>query len=287
MIKNNYLLQYKTVDQLMAEVLMSFKTYDANGMIDTSELLGEVRRINKSLGNKLRQNKEAMLYVEHGKVRLPLDFHILNLAIGCYDFTVTQRVIVGDQRDYRLTETVVPVAGCAPTCPEVVQPCVRLTSCGQSYEIVETKAYETYNYTSFGKIHIKPGNSVYQNCINTRFSCEQTAYIKNGFLYTNFDEGKVYIDYIGAMEDEEGNLLVLDHELINPYYEYALKRRILENFYIDGEDVAQKLNLIELRYKESKVVAETLVNTWELSEMKTAHDSNRAAMYQKYYYIFK
>lgn len=287
MIKNNYLLKYKTLDELMAEVLSSFKTYAANGMIDVADLIGEVRRINKSLGNKLRQNKEEMLYVEHGKVRLPLDFHMLNIAIGCYDYSVTQRVIAGDQRDYRLTETVVPVEGCAPTCPEIIEPCVRLTSCGQSYEIVETKAYETYHYTNFGRIKIEPGNSIIQGCLNTRFNCEQTAYIKNGFLYTNFDEGKIYISYMGEMEDEEGNLVVLDHDLINPYYEYALKRRILENLYIDGEDVVQKLNLIELRYKEARIIAETLVNTWEISEMKGVHDANREAMYQKYYYLFK
>lgn len=287
MIQNNYLLKYKTLDELLAEVMLSFKNYAANNMIDVSELIGEVRRINKSLGNKLRQTKETMLYVEHGKVRLPLDFHLLNLAIGCYDYSVTNKVLSGDHRDYRVTEQVVPVPGCTPTCPVEVSPCVRLTSCGQSFEIVETTAYETRHYTNFGKIQLKRSKLIDKHCINTNFYSDLTAYIQNGFLYTSFDEGKVYIEYMGEMEDEEGNLLVLDHDLVNPYYEYALKRRILENLYINGEDVIQKINLMELRYKEAKVTAESLVNTWEFSEMKGIHDANRQAMYQKYYHIFK
>ena len=41
--------------------------------------------------------------------------------------------------------------------------------------------------------------------------------IRGGWLYTNFDSGKVYLNYQGDMID--GNILVPDHELINEFYD--------------------------------------------------------------------
>jgi hypothetical protein len=43
------------------------------------------------------------------------------------------------------------------------------------------------------------------------------------------------------MENEEGDLLVLDHPYCNEYYEYALKQRILENMLFDGENVGHTI----------------------------------------------
>ena len=75
------------------------------------------------------------------------------------------------------------------------------------------------------------------------------AEIKDGFVITTFETGHVYISYQGAMEDSQGNLLVLDQPYCNEYYEYALKQRILENMLFAGENVAQQLGLIEGRLK--------------------------------------
>jgi hypothetical protein len=116
---------------------------------------------------------------------------------------------------------------------------------------------------------------------------EHIAYIKNGFLYTNIEHGNIFISYQGALEDEEGNLLVLDHPLINEYYEYALKARILENLYISGEDVAQKLQLIEQRLRPARNNALTVVNTPDFAEMYNVWKMNRRAMYIRYYDMFK
>jgi len=62
----------------------------------------------------------------------------------------------------------------------------------------------------------------------------------------------VYISYQGAMEDEDGNLLVLDHPYCNEYYEYALKERILENMVFAGENVGQQLALIAQKLRADK-----------------------------------
>ena len=110
--------------------------------------------------------------------------------------------------------------------------------------------------------------------------------MKGGFLFTTFDTGKVYLNYQGQMEDDQGQLLVPDHDLLNEYYEYALKARIMENLYLNGEDVAQRLSLIEGRLKAARNQSLSLVNTPNFREMYELWWKNRRAQYSKYYDMF-
>jgi hypothetical protein len=89
------------------------------------------------------------------------------------------------------------------------------------------------------------------------------------------------------MEDDNGNLMVPDHDLLNEYYEYALKLRIMENLYLNGEDVAQKMGLIEQRLKAARNQALSLVNTPNFKEMEKLWWTNRRSQYFKYYDMFK
>jgi hypothetical protein len=80
--------------------------------------------------------------------------------------------------------------------------------------------------------------------------------------------------------------MVPDHELLNEYYEYALKSRIFENLYLNGEDVAQRMQLVEQRLRGARNNALSLVNTPNFKEMEKLWWTNRKAMYGKYYDMF-
>lgn len=311
---NNYLLQYKTYDELLAEVMMDFKKWASNGMIDGSELIKVAQKINKRLGNKLRKEKQTILYVEKGRVRLPLDFYKHTAAAMCFDYKITQRVPTGSQREILATGNIadscnvqvgnIPFTGVEPV--QQLTPSVCFNQCGETYEILETTRSETRRYTHLGKLKIHMGKQMFYqlpkrehyeqsslqypaqpHALTHHAHCHE-AYIENKFLHTNFDEGKVYFSYLGDMEDDNGNLIVLDHPLVNDYYEYALKQRIIENLMANGEIIPQNLfQLIEARYKVARVEGESLINMPDFAEMELAHTLNRRAMYNKYYLIFK
>ena len=150
-------------------------------------------------------------------------------------------------------------------------------------QVVEKRKYETRTYDSFEPIRIATSTGK----IDATNDRDKVGYIKNGFVYTNVDEGRLFISYQGELTDDEGNLLVLDHPMINEYYEYALKQRILENLFIAGEDVAQKIQLIEQRLRAARNNALSIVNTPDFSEMYKLWQTNRKAMYSKYYDMFK
>lgn len=113
------------------------------------------------------------------------------------------------------------------------------------------------------------------------------GYLKSGFLVAGFDQGTIYVNYQSTMEDDDGNLLVMDHPTVNEYYEYALKQRILENLLMAGEEVTNKLNLIEARFKVSRNNALSYVNTPDFNELKKVVEANRKAMYHRYYKMFE
>jgi len=113
------------------------------------------------------------------------------------------------------------------------------------------------------------------------------GWLKGGFLFTTFETGKVYINYMGEMEDDQGQLMVPDHPLLNEYYEYALKKRIIENLALNGEDVAQRLQIIIPDFRAARNQALSLVNTPNFKEMEELWWQNRRAQYAKYYDMFK
>ena len=134
---------------------------------------------------------------------------------------------------------------------------------------------------------MKTSQSIECDCPNLYFNTPNQGWIKHGFLYTTFQEGKVYLNYQGSLEDDEGNLLVPDHDLLNEYYEYALKQRILENLFMEGENVSNKISLVEQRFRAARNNALSLVNTPNFEELKKLWWANRKAMYGKYYDMFK
>jgi hypothetical protein len=281
-------LQYRTFDQLLDEVATDFVTYSNEGMIEPAQLIKVAQRVNYDLGLRIHGTKEKVLDIEKKKTKLPSDFYVLNYAHLCGRYTVTQSVMSG-----RETENVILKNDLCRKCGQPDPQC----SCEKTYtvecktgenihvQVVEKRKYETRTYDTFERMHVATSTGKI-DALNDNAS-GRTGYIKNGFIYTNVDEGQLFISYQGALEDDGGNLLVLDHPVINEYYEYAMKQRILENLYINGEEVTQKMQLIEQRLKAARNNALSIVNTPDFAEMYKVWQMNRKAQYNRYYDMFK
>lgn len=279
-------IRYRTFDELLNEVYADFTTYSIEGMIEPGQLIKVAQRVSYDLGLRIHGTKEKILDIENKKTRLPDDFYVLNYAYLCGKYTVTSPVMAG-----RETENVILNSAYCSKCGEPDPEC----TCESTYtvecntgekifvQVVEKRKTETRTYETFSPLRIATSTGR----TDATNDSDYAGYIKNGFIYTNIEEGRVFISYQGALEDHDGNLLVLDHPMINEYYEYAIKQRILENLYINGEDVAQKMQLIEQRLRAARNNALTIVNTPNFSEMYKLWQTNRKAQYSRYYDMFK
>ena len=169
-----------------------------------------------------------------------------------------------------------------------IRPRVFMNCKGDSYELIQiVNAAQTRLYRVLVPLRMKASQNIECDCPNLYFNSTFEGWIKDGFLFTNFQTGNVYLNYQGALEDNDGNLLVPDHDLLNEYYEYALKQRILENLFMNGEDVSQRMSMIEQRLRAARNQALSLVNTPNFKEMEKLWWTNRRAQYNKYYDMFK
>lgn len=114
-------------------------------------------------------------------------------------------------------------------------------------------------------------------------SCGYKGQIKNGFLYTSVKCAKCFIAYQGELVDEEGNLLVLDHQEINTYYEDALKYEIFKNLWYSGEELEGKMKYAEDKMNKSRLRALSIVNMPNFMEIYETWKLNRKMAYSKYY----
>ena len=322
----NYTLKYRTFDQLLEDVTVDFSSLALENMIEPQQLIKLAKKLNYDLGLRINQQKEIILDVTHGKVKLPDDFYTFNFAYICGSFktSVGYDGFAGgtNMQEVRITDGRIPETysdfpaqvpdpcdTSQPTCccddkgnagvclvhnpqqpygNELTKPRVFMNCKGESYELIQViNSSETRTYTELHPLRMKASQNIECDCPNLYYNTADEGWIKHGFLFTNFQTGKVYLNYQGQMEDDEGNLLVPDHDLLNEYYEYALKSRILENLYINGEDVSQRMQLIEQRLKAARNNAKSLVNTPNFAELRQIWSANRKAMYHRYYDMFK
>jgi hypothetical protein len=324
----NYTLKYRTLDQLLDDVMVDFQVYALENMIDPQTLIKVARRCNYDLGLRINQQKEILLEVEHGKVKLPDDFYTWNFAFICGDYTVHTGYDIGGTNIQEVPYREVPstVDQCAP--PTVncsvcnANPCNHTAACGvntlpgnyipdaydpnnpygdtcirprvfmnckgEKYELIQIMPTgQTRQFTTLLPLRMKPSQNIECECPNLYYNTPNQGWIKNGYLYTTLNTCKVYVNYQGELEDDEGNILVPDHAMLNDYYEYALKQRILENLFMNGEEVSNKVQLIEQRYRAARNNALNIVNTPNFEEMKKLWWANRRAQYGKYYDMFK
>ena len=325
----NYTLKYRSFDQLLEDIMVDFQTFALENMIEPQTLIKVARRINYDLGLRINQQKEVILEVCHGKVKLPDDFYTFNYAMICGEYTINTGYNIGGTNIQEVPYKEVPATVDACAVPTVncstcnSNPCNNTAAClgstrppvnfvpgefdpatpygdtcirprvfmnckGDKYELIQVVSNgQQRTYTTLLPLRMRASQNIDCECPNLYWNSANEGWIKNGFLYTTFQNGKVYLNYQGQLEDENGNMMVPNHDLLNDYYEYGLKERLLENLLMNGEDVSQRYQLITQKLRAARNQALGLVNTPNFEEMKKLWWANRVAMYGKYYNMFK
>lgn len=271
-------LNYMTLNQLMASVESDMKKYADNGMIDRGDIIKVVRKVNEDIGLKIYREREAIIEICDFKGELPLDFMSLQMAVAC---TIEHAYIGPSVFGTHTYETNIPVTPYSnATC---------LNECGGCFWVTQQFKDKVVKYDKLTPLKLtkRAMNHASENCIN--FGWNRSGYdvdIDEGQLITGFREGKIYISYLADLVDEEGNLLLLDHPLTTEYYEYSVKKQLLENFMMNNDaDVSQKLLYIKNELREAKIRALNFVTTPEYDEIVGMYQNNRRSFYNKYHKI--
>ncbi|MEY4332814.1 MAG: hypothetical protein RLZZ196_1552 [Bacteroidota bacterium] len=284
----NYTLKYRSFDSLLEDVRTDLRSIATDGVIEPAQLIKIAMKVNYDLGLRIQMTKEKVLEIDHGHARLPDDFQVMNFALICGEYSITTQVPQGTniQEVVPSYKPWVEASTCAGTTLPPESTC--LTKCGTTYSLIQVVGTETRTYNMLTPLRFKNAYMIDCDCPNLNYKGKNEGYIKDGFIFTNLDTGHLYINYQGSMENDNGELLVVDHPVINEYYEYALKKRVLENMIMDGNPaVVNQFQLVSAELRGARNNALSIVNTPNFSEMQKVWAMNRKAMYSKYYDMFK
>ena len=236
-----------TVDNLIAEIKSSFKKYDDAGLIDEISVRRWIRNELKRFGLNVATLQEGIIQVKNKKARLPENYTMLYLAAKCdplgYHVEGSKDIL---QNSYFWKERIERKSewdSCDPCCVEESE--TRIVE-----RLYFHNEFADFYYKNPMLLKLKKGikkSQCHGECKNlSRVLTESSPYdmniIKNT-AYFNFNEGSVYLQYYGIDVDEDGKMLIPedDHNRVQNYLEYHIKRRILEDVLNNDDDKDGKI----------------------------------------------
>lgn len=275
-------LKYKSFDQLMVTVESDLSKFADEGYIDRALYLKVIRTVNAELGLKINMERETMLDVRNHTALLPEDFQFLQLALATHTEFIRVPRPMGAQTEAHTIEVPVENKGCSLNSCQTGD-CQG--PCNNCIWITQKIGVKTYTHTDIKTLELTNSSSsrCTDTCLNFHFKSPHQIRIQDDHATFSFREGQVYINYIADMLDEDNNILILDHPLVNEYYEYAVKKRFFENMKINKEgDFLQDYQIMLSELKQARTRAITFINTPEFGDIQRIFIDNRHRFYKKY-----
>lgn len=274
--------RYKTFDQLMAGIETDLGKWADEGYIDRAAYLKTIREVNAYLGLRINMEREDMLEVKDHVALLPGDFQFLQLALAARTEYIRGPLLMGAQTESHTTEIPVENKSCKINgCPD--DSCNG--PCNNCIWITQKIGIKTHVFTDIQTLELTQSSHsrCTDTCLNFHFKSPHQIRIQDDHTTFSFKEGLVYINYIADMLDEQNNIIILDHPLVNDYYEYAVKKKFFENMMLNKEgDFTQAYQIMVEELRKAKVRGVGFINTPEFGDLQRMFIDNRHKFYKKY-----
>lgn len=275
---------------LVAEILSGIRKYDDLGQIDYRTLDLILRNELKRFGSNVMERRSKVLEVINGKARLPENFSRLRSAIRCDVMKVVPEIEIDDQwrmdaYTARRTENTYEWDNATET------------HFKQSYkEIYESKLVRgsriKFIYNPYEILSLKKGfnrDLTTSDCINKNISKIKGSgeiNITADYIYTNFEEGDIYIIYEGLQEDEDGEIIVPDYSNLIDYLIATASYKLLRGLVINDEakNLVSVLNLLKQESDSAYIKATTQVKMENLDPNWSKDFRKRQAKYLRKFY---
>jgi hypothetical protein len=156
-----------------------------------------------------------------------------------------------------------------PVCKSTYDYCT--DTCGNLLSIKQV--FDRFSVTYSESFNLKVSNDAKpfctNSCVNLNYFKEQNEItIKNKQVFTNFNSGHIYLEYLSNLETEDGDFLIPDNPTIIEWIKDELKVELFQVLYDNGVgDMIQRLGKAEKDLEISRSNARSLYKTWELTEL--------------------
>lgn len=290
-------LKYKTYDSLMSTVEEDLRRYVDNNLVNRKRYIKTVRTANSDLGLRLNEGRETVLDIVDYKTDLPEDFltALTTFAVWEKSGGFLQGSIAGTNLRVYSKEELINAdiknkqqVGCSVSCDNSCSSCGG-TGCSNCMWISRKFFDKEIIYKDVQPLEITSSCLEKFNNSSPNRNCKSKYKIDIGEdkILVNFEKGTIYLSYLADMVDHEGNLLVLDHPLIDGYYEWAVKAKILEDLYYNNDaPVIDKLKDARQQRDIERNKAIGIVVDQEYREMRKYNHNLLTDFYKKQVRMF-
>ena len=258
-----YSLEIKYIDssEIITEVKNELSTFFEKGALDESYLYPPLRQCITKMGLKIFPLKKAFLGLDDGRVELPCDFYKVEMAMGCglsEEFDIDY--LNPKFREYYVSGVNVCETDC-DYCSD---------NCGNLYSIIQK--YDSYSVVHSDLFMLKvSGSDEYCTADYFKKSWDKNnpneITIRNGYIYANFKQGSIYLEYLSNLITEDA-ILIPDQETIKHWIKMEMMFACLKKLYLNFEgDVQQRLMWVQSQLAIAQTNASTIYKRWEVKEI--------------------
>lgn len=239
-------INFISAQDLLHEFKNDLRTYFERSILDDSYFYPVIRECLSKLGAKVYPVGSEVIWVDQYSGNLPKDFHKLIVAIACFDYVI-QSTANDNPQIYQVGETQIEdflITKPKSTCVD---------DCGNDLYVIQR--FETFDVTfkEYCPLSVSPNSYPYctNDCFNKKVIGQSQVEINkgNGKIYTGFEKGSVFINYLQTLEqhDTDGvDLLIPDFAPIREWIKAACVKKAFQVMYWNNDADVQQ------RYQDSK-----------------------------------
>ena len=278
--------KYIKFEDVLNSVKSDLHLFDNNALILEDRLLKVIYHCNEKLGLRLNKAKQILLEIKNGYAELPQDFYKIEMLFATAVTKVPNhlQLIPGNKAEYT-------------TCPQKNNgPVMKVSSvggkpacCTDMFIVRQPQVQREIQIKTF--IPLTMSKRCNDLCTNYspqgNIQSEYAIDLEDNIIKTSFKEGQIFLCYIGTLEDKDGLPMIPFHPLLNEYYEWSLKKKILEDVFMNSEaDVDKKLQYANQMQKDAYLEAWQFTGYPEYRELEKAYERYSQEFYNKWYKIF-
>lgn len=281
-MNTKYTNQYKTFESLMADIEDDLSSLAGENYIYQDKYLKVIQQCNSKLSVKINPIKEDMVTVEKGRAKLPNDFKVMETIYSCTSLTAVNTTLNFSKEI--VTPPIYTLADIRKSCNNIAY--FEDNKGMFSFVVYRKDMKQLFRIHQLVPVSIK-NSKIFcgSNCQTSASSTINIQIVKEGddyFIVSNYD-GEYYFSYTSEMIDDDGNLLILDHPLVIPYYEYSVKERIFEDLWLNSlAEVQNKLSYVKENLRLSEMEAIRFVRMFDFAELKQVYFDNRKRFKLRY-----
>lgn len=279
--------KFKSSEFLFSKIKREFKSFSDVNLLNISDFPLYTAEVLKNLGISVFKEEETITTVKNGKAILPQDFMLLHAAYKCCvkDITLNDEHLQNTSILYNdvTCELIGRKTGCDLNCDNerILQ---KITTRQYIKEGCLKRDYEVKHLLKLSP-NVKPLCS--ELCLNLFQTTSDEITINNNCIYTNFNDGDIYMKYYAFPTDENNTPLIPDIIQVEKAIEWYIKWQLLLNFWLvdDLQNAQNKWAKAEQEYEKAFAEAKYILKLPSFSSLiNSLHNTrgiNKLAYFSK------